>query len=138
MGVRQGIWRCRYCFRPDSAGSWEPSAIYSLAPMPNGTDLTPDEFAELEMPLRRIEATLQRFAAQVGGRLQRNYHGQPSRDLVSLGSDGISRKIQISPYRPEPVTDSQRPRYRYLFAVMAWKGSGARRLFWEKTVFTSD
>lgn len=101
--------------------------------MPNGSDLTEAQFQRLEAPLRRIDATVERFAAHIGGRVERNYHGQPSRSILLDTQDRITRKLQISPCLLSSKRSGERGDYRYLFSVMAWKDGPTGRLFWSKT-----
>jgi hypothetical protein len=95
--------------------------------MPNGSELTEAEFKELEQPLRRIDALVERFADQVGGVVERNYHGSPSRNVIHSSPDGTKRKIQVSPF-------GEGPNRGYVIAAMAWKDTAAGRVSWHKTI----
>jgi hypothetical protein len=64
--------------------------------MPNGSDLTREEFETLERPLRLLDRTIDEFARQKSAQVNRNYHATPNRHLEWL-DDGLTRSILISP-----------------------------------------
>jgi hypothetical protein len=89
--------------------------------MPNGSDLTREEFETLERPLRLLDRAIDEFARQKGAKVNRNYHATPNRHLEWL-DDGLTRTILISPVcrQLSPTGYVRRPT-TYVFNVVAHK-----------------
>ncbi len=89
--------------------------------MPNGSDLTREEFETLERPLRRLDLAIDEFARQRSVKVIRNYHATPNRHLEWL-DDGLARTILISPVflQLSPTGYVRRPT-TYVFNVVAHK-----------------
>jgi hypothetical protein len=97
-------------------------------------DISSAQFEELESPLKRIDNILGRFATEVGGRIDKNYHGRPCRDVVVAGADGIIRKIQISPHLIDVTRGWRHGNYVYGIAAMAWQDVPGGRCLSEVSV----
>lgn len=86
--------------------------------MPNGFHASESEAWErLEGPLRRLDATLDAFAATHGMTVRRNYHNWPHRSL--RWADELERAIEIG------LVNERAPVYDV--SGVAWAGQGPER-----------
>ena len=100
--------------------------------MPNGHDLTREEFRRVELPLRAIDDLLSQFAEEIGAQIDRNYHNRPRRDIrVDLGK-GLCGTIYISPVLIKlDVNDLWRAgNYQYHVGVLVHKDDRGQRFIW--------
>jgi hypothetical protein len=63
--------------------------------MPNGMEISDEEFARLNKPLLGVDALWNRFAAKIGGRIIYNYHNRPERRAVVQDPDGLRRQVTL-------------------------------------------
>jgi hypothetical protein len=94
--------------------------------MPNGNDLTDEEYRRLDEPLCRVDETLVDFGRRVIGELWRDHHGHPYRWLRLRRLGDIERSIHLSPYVPSgDYCDVSRIAFQ--LTVSMWRDIGTVR-----------
>lgn len=97
--------------------------------MPNGDDLSPDEFERFHQPLCQVDGLLDRFATLHGATLVRNYHNSPNRQLRFIPQAGISKMISLSLVYARP-DGSCLPHHVYYLDVSAHTNTPDIRVIW--------
>lgn len=64
--------------------------------MPNGGDLSDEEFELLNEPMIRVDPVLERFGDSIGARLIHNYHASPNRQIRAALRDAIVGEIHLA------------------------------------------
>jgi hypothetical protein len=96
--------------------------------VPNGLNISPEEFAKLEEPLRRFDARLAKYASQHEMQLSKNYHNIPERSL-EWAEDENRKLIQIY------LEDSARQTYNIW--ICASKDINGER-YWKNEYLVKD
>lgn len=86
--------------------------------MPNGFDVSREEWEKMEAPLLEVDELLAQFAAERNMQVIKNYHNWPRRHL-ELVNDRIHRGIQIL------ATDENKMTFH--LGVVAWEDRNDRR-----------
>ena len=94
--------------------------------MPNGNDLSDEEYRQLDEPLRRVDETLVDFGRRVIGEVWRDHHGHPYRWLRLRRVGDIERSIHLSPFVPTGNYVDAR-QFAYQLTTSMWKDKGTVR-----------
>ena len=81
-------------------------------------ELSREMFEFLNRPLMNVDAVVTRFAGAIGGRLDLNYHGQPSRRIFVRQEGGGEKMISLSPITAGDGATEERPQYGLGIAVV--------------------
>jgi hypothetical protein len=99
---------------------------------------SPALFEKAEQPLVHVERVLAAFAEQIGGRLDVNYHGRPSRNIMIDGKDEIVRKIELTTTLVQPEKGWVDGNWQYNLTLHAWKDVTAGRMNWHSRIAKFD
>jgi hypothetical protein len=94
--------------------------------MPNGNDLTDEEYRQLDEPLRRIDETLVDFGRRITGEVWRDHHGHPYRWLRLRRLGDIERSIHLSPFVPSG-NYADASQFAYQLSTSMWRDKGRVR-----------
>jgi hypothetical protein len=95
--------------------------------MPNGSDMSEQEFRQLDACFTSSDDTIERYAEKIGGKYIRNDHGIPGRRVDYESDDKISRTLWFS-----ARVRKQDSKIDFAIAVMAWKDESGKRRHWHR------
>ena len=100
-------------------------------------DLTDAEFAMLEAPLMQADRVLTDFASEIGGYVQANYHGSPSRTIIAPTSvGGLIQTIQFVPVISNVDSGWIANNFSYHVVTHSWKDVVGGRLIKSQDIQT--
>jgi hypothetical protein len=100
--------------------------------MPNGTELSHDEFVFLNRALENIDAIVTPFAAELKGGVTSEYHGYPCRRIELREAAGINKMITISPITSGGGASKCEPHYGLVIWVS--RDTDEARIWWAEEV----
>ena len=100
--------------------------------MPNGHELTDEEFSFLNGPLLEIDSVVSQFVEAVKGRIIYNYHARPERRIVLDSQDTLQKQITLSPVTAGGGSSSTAPHYS--LTIWAFHDANGARTLWSKEI----
>jgi len=98
--------------------------------MPNGMEMTEEEFIRLNKPLLGVDTLWNRFAKRVGGRIIYNYHSRPERRIILGDPVGFNRAITLACVTAARDSLGQPLGLRYFLDIWAAHDTDEDRTYW--------
>ncbi len=110
--------------------------------MPNGDDITPEEYQRFEAVLSLRTEEWADFAKRTGAEYTLWFHGRPQRRFLYVRQDAIHRLIIVAPLVCQQGRNDESGRPTFLkrdapefgFGTMAWKDENGRRKSWYREI----
>jgi hypothetical protein len=102
--------------------------------MPNGHDLSDEDFSLLLGPLLRVDALFETFANRIGGKIVHNYHDSPSRQIRLSSERGLRKSIGLFPFWLHPRAVGAERELRYLLDIAAYWDTESARTSWVEEI----
>lgn len=96
--------------------------------------LPADVRQHIEKSLSAVHGTLVAFADRIGGVVSLEHHADPHRAITVTGSDGIVRKIVITPVLRDAKKETQPADWQFSLGIAAWKDDYNTRHSWAEKV----
>jgi hypothetical protein len=89
---------------------------------------------EIQNALSKYDIVLKKFAYEIGGQLESNYHNHASRRILIECNDSIYRQVELGSVNSKEENKTNNPNWQLMLVISAWKDYPKIRRYWSKTV----